>query len=229
MSAETLFSPHETKALEYAVAVAYLLLFVPFWRFVTGGARRVERAPAFRGDWADWFRLPPGEVHLHPGHAWLRPQEDGVVRVGLDDFTQKLLGPIRRLLPPPVGATLSQGEPAWTVAFDGHAVDMLSPLDGTVVEVNEFALRDPARVNASPYEDGWLLKVRPSRWSANAKQLLHGRAARKWMEAVAEGLTARMHGEAGLVLQDGGQPVAGLALALDPDHPDEAARAFLLS
>jgi len=223
---------YEAKALEYLIAVLYLLLFVPFWRFVNGGrsAERVAQvrvrprpAPA-RG----WFSVPDG-VGFHPGHSWARAEGDGVVTVGLDDFARKLVGPIRGVRLPTTGTELAQGETAWSLLADSRAVDMLSPVDGTVVALNPEWGEGGGAADGDTYGEGWLLKVRPSRLAANAKQLLSGDVARRWMEAVGDSLRARMSPELGILLQDGGQPVNGIAQELEPERWDEVARAFLLS
>ncbi|HSB62582.1 MAG TPA: glycine cleavage system protein H, partial [Thermoanaerobaculia bacterium] len=82
MNETELLSPYTAKAMEYLLAVSYLLLFIPFWRFVQG-----EAAPAHALGFG-WFQVPNG-VHLHAGHTWARP-EGGDVEVGLDDFAHKL-------------------------------------------------------------------------------------------------------------------------------------------
>ena len=86
MNESNLLSPHATKAIEYLLAVSYLLLFIPFWRFVNGAT--VAAAPSRFG----WFQVPDG-VHLHRGHSWAKTL-GGAVAVGLDDFAHKLVGPL---------------------------------------------------------------------------------------------------------------------------------------
>src|SRR5664279_5179349 len=81
MNEHTLLSPYTARALVYGLAISYLLLFIPFWRFVQG------EAPVHAFGFG-WVQVPNG-VHLHAGHAWARP-EGGTVEVGLDDFAHKL-------------------------------------------------------------------------------------------------------------------------------------------
>jgi len=76
MNESALLSPHATKAVEYLLAISYLLLFIPFWRFVNGAT--VAQAFAF-----GWFQVPD-DVHLHRGHTWAKTH-GGAVVVGLDD------------------------------------------------------------------------------------------------------------------------------------------------
>jgi len=104
---------------------------------------------------------------------------------------------------------------------------MLSPVDGKVIAINEKIVNSPEDVNQSPYES-WLMKVESPRFSANKKQLLSGALAAKWMEEVRENLLSRMSPELGLVYQDGGLLVDGMAKSLDQDKWDEIARDFFL-
>jgi len=229
MDAMEVASIYSAKAVEYLVAVGYLLLFVPFWRFVNGSQGLPQplrvAAPVRRPE--SWFALPEG-LFLHPGHGWARPNGGELVTVGYDDFAHKLIGPVDVLDLPPVGASLAQGDPAWRFAIGDKAVDMLSPVGGTVVARNDAAAASGGRVE-DPYGDGWLLKVKPTRWVSDTKQLLEGELARKWVESVAEKLRMQVGPEVGQVLQDGGVPVHGIAQELDAERWDEIARAYLRS
>jgi glycine cleavage system H protein len=213
-----LLSPHATKAIEYLLAVSYLLLFIPFWRFVNGAS--VAQAFAL-----GWFQVPDN-VHLHRGHSWARTF-GGAVAVGLDDFAHKLIGPVEAVELPAVGTSLRQGQKAFTVVADGKPFDVVSPVDGNVVAVNEVTRARPNDAVRDPYGTGWLLKVEPRWLTANLKNLVSGDAARRFLDAAAEALAGRMSPELGVVLQDGGTPVHGIAREIDPVHWDELVRASL--
>ena len=219
MNEHELLSPQATKLIEYLIAVAYLLLFIPFWRFVQGKPIPV-RALGF-----GWFQVP-GDVHLHAGHAWARPQ-GGTVEVGLDDFAHKLVGELEQLRLPEIGAPVRQGQKAFTVVAGDQPLDVLSPIDGHVVAVNEAARAHPAGALHDPYGAGWLMKVEPRWLTANLKNLLSGDAARRFLDTEAGKLAQRLTPDLGVVLQDGGTPVHGIARALDEDHWDELVRRFL--
>jgi len=219
------------KGIEYLIVIGYLLVLLPFWLLLARGSSRMP-APAAALYPAqvvrNWFRVPEG-LHFHLGHAWAAPEERGLFRVGLDDFAQKLIGPLARVELPPPGTALVQGERAFRLHADSKSVGMLSPLDGTVVAVNDAVAVSPQVVSEEPYGRGWLLKVRPSHLDADLKQLLEGELARKWMEAVSESLRTGLGPDVGQVLQDGGQPVNGIARELHGDRWDEFARIYLLS
>jgi glycine cleavage system H protein len=226
-------SLYSAKAIEYAVAVGFLLLFIPFWRYVNADLRPATQ-PALAGvrrraaEMVEWFRMA-GDVGFHPGHAWARAEAPGVMLVGMDDFAQKLVGPTAALELPQPGTRLAQGDPAWRLRVGDRAVDMLSPVDGTVLAVNQAAISQPRLLDEDPYGEGWLLKVEAPRAAANLKSLLSGQVARTWLREATDALRWRMSPDLGLVLQDGGVPVDGIAHALDAEHWDEVARQFFLS
>jgi glycine cleavage system H protein len=230
----TLFS---AKAIEYPLALLYLALFVPFWKYLNPAKAAPRRARAAarpvaapRPSWAESmggaFALP-ADLLFHQGHTWARVEGD-VVTVGVDDFGQKLVGALRAVRLPDVGAALVQGEKAWTlVASDAKTVDMVSPVDGLVLEVNAGAAGDPRPLAQDPYGEGWLLKIKPSRAAANARQLLSGSMARRWVEETCNALST-LSPEMDAVSFDGGAPVAGMLSAVDPQHWDETAKRFFL-
>jgi glycine cleavage system H lipoate-binding protein len=218
MTEHELLSPHATKAIEYLLAVSYLLLFIPFWRFVNGATV----AQSFS---LGWFQVPEN-VHLHRGHSWAKAL-GGAVAVGLDDFAHKMIGPLDAVELPAVGTALRQGQKAFTVVADGKPFDVLSPVDGNIVAVNEVMHARPAEAVRDPYGTGWLLKVEPRWLTANLKNLLSGDSARRFLDAAADALSGRMSPELGVVLQDGGAPVHGIAREIDPEHWDALVRRAL--
>jgi len=112
---------------------------------------------------------------------------------------------------------------------DGHAIPMLSPIDGEVVEVNREVAASPTLINEEPYDRGWLMRVKVPNPAVAKRNLLSGGLAEAWMNGIAERLRAMPAGELGVALPDGGFPVAGIARALSPEGWDQVAREFLLS
>ena len=230
---------YPAKLMEYGLAVTYLLLFVPMWRYVQGGRKEAvaqtvrglhdaERWPAVAvaAPWPSlgWFQVPAG-VALHPGHTWARLEADGLVSVGIDDFAQRLVAPTQVDLPR-AGAIVTQGEAAVSLGDGRHSVPLVSPVNGTVVAVNRAVAEDPNLLQ-NAYGTGWLFKVQAPRLEADQRQLLHAQAARHFLDGEAEALAMRASPEVGQVLQDGGVPVDGLARALAGDDGWEAlAREF---
>lgn len=225
----TRFDPFATKGSEYLLVCAFLPLLVWYWRMLRGPMDpAVQPAPAVdRTGMGHWFELSPGAFY-HPGHSWAAPGDKDLLRVGMDDFAQKLIGRPTRIVLPRQGERVVQGASAWQVQVDAKTVEVLSPVSGVVVARNDAVADVPGLVNRDPYGDGWLLDV----WAEtkpNLTSLMHGDLARAWMDVTLEALRKRMSPPLGVVMQDGGRPVDGIARALSPDSWDEVARDFLLS
>lgn len=215
---------YATKGIEYLIVIVFLASFVLFSRVIT--ARQVRAGfERIRTAMVDWFRVPDG-LHYHIGHSWLRKEGDGLVTVGLDDFAQKFVGKPESIELPPVGTHMSQGDKGWNLKVEDRPVPMLSPVDGEIVAVNVQAQRDPEVVNRDPYGEGWLVKVRPTRLSANLRNLLTGRSAREWVRNDLDTIRLEIGGSLGPVAQDGGVPVSGIARALAGEQWEEKVRDY---
>ncbi len=103
----------------------------------------------------------PDDLHYAETHEWARLEDDGLVSVGISDHAQEALGDIVYVEVPEIGAHLSAGEQAGVVESVKAASDIYSPMQGEVVEVNENLEDQPETVNGSPYEDGWIFRLKP--------------------------------------------------------------------
>ena len=107
---------------------------------------------------------------------------------------------------------------------------MLSPVSGKIVEINpKISGAKSVSINNDPFEDGWIMKVQPDNFQRDSSNLLSGKLAKKWMEGVTDKLHDKMSPELGMVFQDGGVPVAGMAKGLDEKNWDNLVREFLLT
>ncbi len=220
--------PYNVKAIEYIACLVSVGLFAAFWAFVNGGLPAPEPVHAWVGHLAEWFRVPD-TVFFHPGHAWAKAQGSGRALVGMDDFAQRLVGPAAAIALPAKGSVVTAGAPAWSITADAKTVDMLAPVSGRVVAVNEAVRNNPHLVSEDPYGRGWLFAVEAPRLRDTLRDLLSGARARRWMADTAEALDASFTPELGHLCQDGGVPVNGFARAIDAEHWEQVARRFLLS
>ena len=101
----------------------------------------------------------PSDLKYTKSHEWVRVEGD-VATIGITDHAQEELGDITYLELPEVGESLSAAEAFGVVESVKAASDINSPFDGEIIERNESAVDAPEVVNASPYGDAWLLKVR---------------------------------------------------------------------
>lgn len=103
----------------------------------------------------------PEELLYHPEHDWAR-LEGSEATLGITWFAQDALGEVVFFEAPPLGTTLNQGEPYAEVESVKAVSDVVAPLSGEVVAVNESLKDDPQAINSDPYGDGWLVKVQLS-------------------------------------------------------------------
>jgi len=84
----------------------------------------------------------PEKLRYHPGHTWALSESPSLVRVGLDEFAAQLTGKLERIALPQRGQWIRQGQKIWTLHRDGTTVDMLSPIEGSVADINETVAKD---------------------------------------------------------------------------------------
>jgi glycine cleavage system H protein len=96
-------------------------------------------------------------------HEYVKPTGDaGVVAIGVTDYAQGELGDVVFVELPKVGTKLGKHDVFGTVEAVKAVSELYSPLSGEVVEINERLDKEPALVNTSPYDDGWMIKLRLS-------------------------------------------------------------------
>ncbi len=101
----------------------------------------------------------PSDLKYTKSHEWVRVDGD-VATVGMTDYAQSELGDITYLELPDPGTELAATEPFGVVESVKAASDIYAPIGGEVIERNEDAVAGPDVVNASPYEQAWLIKVK---------------------------------------------------------------------
>ncbi len=218
-----------TKGVEYLEVIGFLLLLIPFWIALNKPVKKAfrngkQKLTALR----HWFSFQEGRYY-HQGHSWALPLGDNIVRVGIDDFAQKLVGRPESIQFPHLGANLTQGDIGWEMIVDSKMIRVLSPVNGKVRRINQKVLQSPDIINQDPYNNGWLLEIEAPRIKADIKNLLVGKLAKDWSVETVRALRATMAGDLGVVMQDGGVPVEGFAKSLSPEKWDEIAAEFLLT
>jgi glycine cleavage system H protein len=103
----------------------------------------------------------PAELKYHREHDWARIDGDEAL-LGITWFAQDALGELVHYEPPNEGDTISRDSPYGEVESVKAVSDVIAPLSGEVVEVNQKAVDEPETVNADPYGDGWLVRIRLS-------------------------------------------------------------------
>jgi glycine cleavage system H protein len=172
--------------------------------------REREVAPRLRPSLVAGFQVPDN-VRYHPGHTWALSESPNLVRVGMDDFASKLLGKVEKVTLPQRGQWIRQGQKLLSIERNGVKVDMVSPIEGSVADINEALASNPELARKDPYGDGWLVTVQAPDSKTNFRNLLGGALARGWMEEAAARLQRQMPQLAGALAQDGGVVIDDLA------------------
>uniref|UniRef100_A0A7V4LCS3 Glycine cleavage system protein H n=1 Tax=Desulfobacca acetoxidans TaxID=60893 RepID=A0A7V4LCS3_9BACT len=150
------------------------------------------------------FKVPTSRYYLHRGHSWAVPEGEDRVRVGLDDFSQKLLGPADLVKLPEPGKVFYQNHICLALIRKGHKAPFLAPVDGVVEEVNLRVAEKPRLVHDDPYEGGWLFTVRTTNLRRNLENLLYGQDNVAFIDQESHRLLGLMDSKIGVTLPSGG-------------------------
>jgi glycine cleavage system H protein len=101
----------------------------------------------------------PEELKYHPEHDWAKVDGDSAT-IGITWYAQDALGEIVHFEPPEQGSSVAKDESYGEVESVKAVSDLVSPLSGEVIEVNQAVVDEPEKINEDPYGEGWLIKVR---------------------------------------------------------------------
>jgi len=135
------------------------------------------------------------DSYYHRGHTWVKPEEDGTVTVGLDEFATHLFGTPDSVSLPEAAQRLEVNQTAWRMKKNGHEIEVHAPIEGTIIDVGGA-------------REGWYLKIRPRldvREPATLRHLLRGPEVHGWLSRELERLQLQLRGLSTLpALADGG-------------------------
>ncbi len=174
----------------------------------------------------------PENLRYHPGHTWALSESTNLVRVGMDDFASKLTGKAENITLPQRGQWIRQGQKLCTIYHDDAAVDMVSPIEGTVSDINQAVIENPKLALSDPYGNGWLVTVNAPDAKTSFKNLLGGALARWWTEESASRLQRRIPATmafAGALAQDGGEAIQDVSAQIPNQEWAPIAKEFFLS
>jgi len=126
----------------------------------------------------------PEDLYYHDENTWVKLEEDGNVRIGMDDFYQKQAGDTTYVDLPFEGDSVSQGQTCGKIQSSKWVGKFVSPISGEIVEVNSELENDCRLINKDPYGAGWIVKVKPTNLDAELKNLAYGpEALQKYIQA----------------------------------------------
>jgi glycine cleavage system H protein len=121
----------------------------------------------------------PDDLRYHSEHDWARLNGDEAT-LGITWFAQDALGELVHYEPPEEGAEVTRGSSYGEVESVKAVSDLIAPLSGVVVEVNQKVVSEPETVNEDPYGDGWLVRIRLGN-AAETDELMDVKAYREFV------------------------------------------------
>jgi CheY-like chemotaxis protein len=125
------------------------------------------------------FNIPAG-VFVSPSHSWASLALNGMVRVGIDDFTHKILGRVDSVELPGMGRVVAKGAPLFSIQQGDLSLSVPSPVSGRVTGVNSKLLDNPELIKLKPYDLGWLCRIEPTKLADDLKEMKVGEDAVSW-------------------------------------------------
>jgi len=169
----------DTKGIEYLVVIGFLLLIIPFWRWLNQPVRMKSRA----GDLLESLttqvlRIPKGLLYSL-NHTWAHLEKAGMATVGMDDLLLHLTGGVEVRFLKDQQEKIRKGEPVAELVQDGKKMLVTSPISGTIVRKHQSLAEEPGGLLEDPYR-AWLLKIEPDQWQQETGDFLMGEAAVQW-------------------------------------------------
>lgn len=180
------------------------------------------------------LNLPDG-VFFDKTHTWVFMEKDGTVKVGVDDFLQRITGPYTRIKMKNPGERLKKNEALITLIQDGKQLNVYAPISGKIMDINEQLFDEPSMINASPYTDGWIYMIKPSNYLREIQFLRMSEKYREWLKnEIARlkdflALSANMKGlqMSQVSYQDGGEIVNHVLHEFGPEVWEDFQKKFI--
>jgi glycine cleavage system H lipoate-binding protein len=174
------------------------------------------------------FSIPRG-YSFHPGHTWVVREAGVNARVGIDKFAAELAGAIDRIEVVNRDRWIRQGQRLLTIHSGRESFDLLSPIEGVVMAVNEDVVKNPALAAQDPYKDGWIAILQSPDLGTNQKNLLQGPMVAPWMHYNVSQLNAALAQMNPALAQDGGMPLNQVLQKLEPETRQKLIKDFFLN
>jgi glycine cleavage system H protein len=171
-----------TKGLEYIVIIAFLALLVPFWILLNRQVKMTKNLQNMIGILsANILKIPQGLFYSR-NHTWMFMEKSGAAKVGLDDLLLHVTGEVKVTNLKNPGEMIAKGDLLTEIVQDGKILQIYSPVSGIILDSNTILEEQPALLNDDPYGKGWIYKIKPINWIAEAKSCYFAEEATAWSE-----------------------------------------------
>lgn len=186
----------------------------------SGSDREIEITPRLIEQAVD----VPNGLYFDKSHTWAFMEQDGFVRVGIDDFLQHITGRLTKIKMKESGEKVRKGETIMTIIQDGKQLNIYAPISGTILAHNELLLNDTGVINTSPFFKGWVYQIEPTNWLREAQFMLMGEKYREWLrdefirlkDFFASVTRTNELVYSHIILQDGGELSDNVLASLEP-------------
>ncbi|MEI6681110.1 MAG: substrate-binding domain-containing protein [Bacteroidota bacterium] len=167
--------------------------------------------------------LPKG-LYFDKTHTWAFMEQNGSVKVGIDDFIQHITGTITRIEMKNPGEKVKKGDKLLTIIRNGKQLHLYAPVSGTITVHNNALVTDTSMINADPYAGGWVYMIDPANWVRETRFLTMADSYKSWLkdefsrlrDFFAVALAAHSPEYAYVTMQDGGLLQDHILSDLDP-------------
>lgn len=118
--------------------------------------------------------IPDDLYYMTEKHVWVRPEDGGLLTIGMSDVAQHLAGNILTLTTKKVGRNVPRGQSVATIESAKWVGPVPAPVSGEIVDVNEAVRKNPKILNSDPYGEGWIVKLKPAEWEGEKATLATG-------------------------------------------------------
>jgi glycine cleavage system H lipoate-binding protein/ABC-type phosphate transport system substrate-binding protein len=169
--------------------------------------------------------IVPRGLYFDKTHTWAFMEQNGIVKVGIDDFLQHITGKLTRIKMLNEGDKVKKGDPILSVIQNGKQLNLYSPVSGTIRTKNTVLLNDPSFLNTSPYSEGWVYRIEPTNWLRENQLLFMAEKHKLFLKSefsrLKDFLSTTLNNDsekfAMAVLQDGGELADSTLANLGPE------------
>jgi glycine cleavage system H lipoate-binding protein/ABC-type phosphate transport system substrate-binding protein len=177
----------------------------------------------------------PRGLYYDKTHTWAFMEQDGFVKIGIDDFLKHVTGNLTGLKMKSPGEKVRKGEKILTVIRDGKQLNLYSPVSGFIRKQNESLLANPSKINTMPYAEGWVYQIEPVNWVREVSFMFMFDKYKEWLQdefvrlrdflALSANSNSMVYQH--VVLQDGGELKDNVLADLGPEVWEEFQTRFI--
>lgn len=177
----------------------------------------------------------PAGLFYDKTHTWAFMEQDGFVKVGINDFLPHVTGKLSQIKMKAPGEKIRKGEKILSIVREGKHLDIYSPVTGYIKSRNDILISSPAQLNTDPYLKGWVYQVEPTNWLREMKFMFMADKFKDWLDdefvRLKDFLAASANSNAvvynHVVLQDGGELKDDVLADLEPEVWEEFQTQFI--